>query len=121
MKLKEKARQLHNEIYVLYLCFRDPRVPWYAKAFIITLVAYALSPIDLIPDFIPVLGYIDDVIIIAAGVYLASKMIPRQVREEHRQKVISGEISGRSNWVAAGVVVLVWLLVLFLAVKIIWL
>lgn len=121
MKWKEKARQLKTEVYVLYLSFKDPRVPWYAKAFVILIVAYALSPVDLIPDFIPVLGYVDDLILIPAGIYLALKMIPREVLEELRQRAKSEKISSKSGWVATAVIVLIWLLVLYLIIKSIWL
>ena len=85
-KLKSWAKQLKQEIYTLYLAYKDPRVPWYAKAFIFCVVGYALSPIDLIPDFIPVLGYLDDIVILPLGIALALKMIPSQVLTECRQK-----------------------------------
>jgi uncharacterized membrane protein YkvA (DUF1232 family) len=121
MKWKEKARQLKTEVYVLYLALRDPRTPWYAKALAVIIVAYALSPIDLIPDFIPVLGYLDDLILIPAGIYLALKMIPKEVLEEHRQKAKSEAIARKSRWVVAILIILIWLLVLYLIIKIIWL
>lgn len=121
MKWREKARQLRNEVYVLYLAFRDPRVPWYARAFIIAIIAYALSPVDLIPDFIPVLGYLDDLIIIPAGIYLALKMVPREVRDEYREKAKTVKITGGGKWIAAVVIVLIWLLVVYLITKAIWL
>jgi len=79
---KEKAKKLKTEIYALYLAYRDPRVPWYAKAFIAAIVGYVLCLLDLIPDFIPVLGYVDDIILIPAGITLAIKMIPQDVLEE---------------------------------------
>jgi uncharacterized membrane protein YkvA (DUF1232 family) len=80
--LKQKARNLKNEIYILYLAYRDPRVPWYAKAFMLAIVAYFLNPIDLIPDFVPVLGYLDDLIIVPGGIFLALKIIPKDITEE---------------------------------------
>ena len=79
--LREKAKQLKTDVYALYLAYKDPRVPWYAKAFMALIIGYALSPIDLIPDFIPVLGYLDDLIIIPAGISLSLKMIPKEVLE----------------------------------------
>jgi len=85
--LKEKANQLKNETYALYLAFKDPRVPWYAKVLIAAIVSYTLSPIDLIPDFIPVIGYADDLILVPAGIYLVLKMIPEEVLEECRKKL----------------------------------
>ncbi len=117
MKWKEKARRLQDEVYVLYLSFKDPRVPWYAKVFIITIIAYALSPIDLIPDFIPVLGYLDDLIIIPAGVYLALKMVPGEIREEYRQKARGTKISSRARWAAAAVIAVIWALALYLVIE----
>jgi len=118
MKWKEKARQLKTEVYVLYLALRDPRTTWYAKALVAVIIAYALSPIDLIPDFIPVLGYLDDLILIPAGIYLALKMIPGEVLEEYRQKARSESISSKSRWVAAAFIILVWLLVIFLIIRV---
>ena len=117
---REKTRQLRNEVYALYLAFRDQRVPWYAKAFLVVIVAYALSPIDLIPDFIPVLGYVDDLVLIPAGIYLALKMIPGEVLEEYRQKARSQTMASKSKWVASAIIILIWLLILFLIIKIIW-
>ena len=76
-KIKAKATQLKREIVALYLAGRDPRTPWYAKAMIAAVVAYALSPIDLIPDFIPILGYLDDLVLLPIGIWLAIRMIPR--------------------------------------------
>ena len=117
---REKARQLRTEVYALYLAFRDQRVPWYAKAFVILIVAYALSPIDLIPDFIPVLGYFDDLILIPAGIYIALKMIPKEVLQECRQRAKSELIVTKSKWVAAAIIILIWLLVVYLILRLIW-
>ena len=117
---REKSRQLRTEVYALYLAFRDQRVPWYAKAFVVMIVAYALSPIDLIPDFIPVLGYIDDLVLIPAGIYLALKMIPKEVLEECRQRAVSEPITTKSKWVAAVIIILIWLLVVYLILRLIW-
>jgi len=114
---KEKAKQLKTDTYALYLAYKDPRVPWYAKVFIAAIVAYALSPIDLIPDFIPVLGYLDDLIIIPAGISLSLKMIPKEVLEECREKAKSEPISDRSKWIVAFIIVLIWLLVAYLILK----
>ncbi|MBW2593083.1 MAG: DUF1232 domain-containing protein [Deltaproteobacteria bacterium] len=85
-KLRTWAKQLKQEIYTLYFAYKDPRVPWFAKVFIFCVVGYALSPIDLIPDFIPVLGYLDDIILLPLGIALALKMIPSAVLTECRQK-----------------------------------
>ena len=121
MDWKEKIRRLHEEIYILYLALRDPRVKWPVKALAIAIVAYALSPVDLIPDFIPLLGYMDDLVILPAGIYLVRKMISREILEEYRQKAMSAPVAGKSRWIAAGLVIAVWMAALFLIVKIIWL
>jgi uncharacterized membrane protein YkvA (DUF1232 family) len=118
--LKQKAEKLKTETYALYLAYRDPRVPWYVKVFIAVIVGYALSPIDLIPDFIPVLGYVDDLVIIPVGVFLALRMIPGQVLEECRKKAISEPISSKAKWVAMSIIIVVWLLVIYLLFKLIW-
>ena len=121
MKWKDKVKQLKTDLYVLFLALKDRRTPWYVKTFVGVIIAYALSPVDLIPDFIPVLGYLDDLIIVPAGLYLALKMIPAEVVREYRQKVGDKPIESRTRWVAAAVVVLIWLLVLYLIIKAIWL
>ena len=83
-KLRIRAKQIKSETLALYLAYRDPRTPLHAKIFAACVVAYAFSPIDLIPDFIPVLGYLDDVILVPLGIVLAIKMIPHEVMEESR-------------------------------------
>jgi len=83
---KRRAGQLKAEVYALYLACKDPRVPWYAKALTAAVVCQALSPIDLIPDFIPVLGYLDDLLLVPLGIALALKMIPEDVMDECREQ-----------------------------------
>lgn len=82
--LKHKAKQLKRETYAIYLACKDPRVPWYAKYLAAVVLAYAFSPIDLIPDFIPVIGYLDDLIILPTGIWLVLKMIPPDVYDSPR-------------------------------------
>src|ERR671933_1645183 len=82
--LRRRARLLKRDTYALYLAARDPRTPWYAKVLAAVVVAYALSPLDLIPDFIPVLGYLDDLLIVPAGIALAVKLVPAPVMAECR-------------------------------------
>jgi uncharacterized membrane protein YkvA (DUF1232 family) len=106
---KQRARQLKLETYTLYLAYKDPRVPWYARLFAACVVAYAFSPIDLIPDLIPVLGYLDDLILVPLGIALAVKMIPQPVLAECREKAQAALMEGKPvNWVAAGVIIAVW-------------
>ena len=108
---KQRAGQLRTEIYALYLAYKDPRVPWYAKLLAACVVGYALSPIDLIPDPIPVLGYLDDLVLVPLGVALVLKMVPKPVMTECRKK--AREVMGQgkpTNRVAAGIIVAIWLL-----------
>ena len=112
-----KAKELKQETYALYLAFRDPRVPWYARLLVAAVVAYAFSPIDLIPDFIPVLGYVDDLLLVPVGIALALKMVPEAVMDECRHKAQEVMAQGRpTNWVAAGVIVVIWVLCIALVV-----
>jgi uncharacterized membrane protein YkvA (DUF1232 family) len=82
--LHQWARGIKRDVHALYLASRDPRVPWYAKAAALCVAAYALSPIDLIPDFVPVLGYVDDVILVPLGILLVVRLIPEEILAEHR-------------------------------------
>ena len=117
---KQKARLLKQEIYALYLAYRDPRVPLHAKIFAACVVGYAFSPIDLIPDPIPILGYLDDLVLIPLGISLAKKMIPAEVMAESRVKASQVLEQGKPvNWVAAGVIVAIWLCLAALAVVVI--
>lgn len=114
---KQQARQLKAETYSLHLAFRDPRVAWYARLFVAAVVAYAFSPIDLIPDFVPVVGYVDDLLLVPVGISLALKMVPEAVMDECRQKAQEVMAQGRpTNWVAAGVIVVIWILCIALGV-----
>jgi len=107
---KGRARQLKTEVYALYLAYKDPRTPWYAKVFTALVVGYAFSPIDLIPDPIPILGYLDDLVLIPLGAYLAVKMIPPKVMEESRVRAKEVIAQGKPvNKVAAAVIVLIWI------------
>jgi uncharacterized membrane protein YkvA (DUF1232 family) len=93
-QLKQRARELNREVFALFLAVRHPRTPWYAKVLLIAIVAYALSPIDLVPDFLPVIGLLDDVILLPLGIALALKMIPGAVIEECRGRVAAGALDG---------------------------
>ena len=104
--LKARAKQLEKETYALYLAYRDPRVPWYAKAFAAFVVAHTVSPIDLIPDFIPVIGYLDDLIITPLGLFLALRMIPPEVMAQAREQAALASAEGRTNTRAGIAIVL---------------
>jgi len=117
---KQRARQLKTEVYAIYLAYRDPRVPWYARLFAACVVGYAFSPIDLIPDPIPVLGYLDDLVLVPLCIALAVKMIPPPVMAECREKAREVMRQGKPvNWVAAGIIVAIWLLLAAVAVFIV--
>jgi len=108
--LRERARSLKAETYTLYLVVRDPRTPWLAKLIAGAVVAYALSPIDLIPDFIPILGYLDDLVLLPMGIWLAIKLVPPEVIRDCRLKAeASTGAAGPINHKAAVVIALVWL------------
>jgi uncharacterized membrane protein YkvA (DUF1232 family) len=115
---KARARALKRDTYALYLACRDPRVPWYAKALAAAVVAYALSPIDLIPDFVPVLGYLDDLLLVPLGLALALRLIPAPVMAECRREATARlGAGGRRPYsrVGAVAIVVVWLLLAGLA------
>lgn len=108
--LKEVARKLKKETYAIYLASTDQRVPWYARVLAGVTVAYAFSPIDLIPDFIPILGYLDDLIIVPLGIWLVLKMIPPQVLTECREQAAAEIERGKQiNPTAAAVIIAIWI------------
>lgn len=106
--LKQWARALKRDVVALWIAGRDRRVPWHAKAVAAAVAAYALSPIDLIPDFIPVLGYLDDLILVPLGIALAVRLIPPKLMAEFRAEATRRESLPRSRAAAAGIVAL-WL------------
>ena len=108
--LKERALGLKAETYALYLAARHPGTPWYAKLLVAAIVAYALSPVDLIPDFVPILGYLDELILIPLGIALAVRMIPSSILEECRARSQETLLSGKSVGRVAGlVIVAIWI------------
>jgi uncharacterized membrane protein YkvA (DUF1232 family) len=108
---KDRAQALKREAYALYLACRDPRTPWYGRALAAWVVGYAFSPIDLIPDFIPVLGYLDDLILVPLGIALVLKVIPSEVMTECREKAAAVMTQDKpTNWIAAGFIAAIWIL-----------
>ena len=106
---KQKAKQLKREIHAVYLAMKDPRTPWYARALAAIIVGYAFSPIDLIPDPIPVLGYLDDLVLLPLGIVLLVKIIPAEVMLECRTKAaVSATAKKPKNWVAGGIIIAIW-------------
>ena len=110
-KLMAWSKRIKRNTYALYLACRDPRVPWYAKLFGAIVVAYALSPVDLIPDFIPILGYLDDLILLPLGIALAIRMIPKAVMEDCYERAGSVIAGAKKNWIAGGIVIAMWIAV----------
>jgi uncharacterized membrane protein YkvA (DUF1232 family) len=108
-RLRQWARTVKRDVLMLYLAAHDPRVPWYAKAVAACVAAYACSPIDFIPDFIPVLGYLDDVIIVPLGIVLAVRLIPPALREEHRRAAIEQSQQRPTSYVGAAIILMIWL------------
>jgi uncharacterized membrane protein YkvA (DUF1232 family) len=118
---KERAEELEAETYALYLAYRDSRTPWYARLWAALVLGYALSPIDLIPDFIPVIGYLDDLVIVPLGVLIALKLIPAPVMAESRAKAKEIVASGLPvNRAAAVIIALIWIAAIILTGVVVW-
>jgi len=116
-KLKRRAQVLKRDAYALTIAVRDPRVPWYARVFLGLVVAHTFSPIDLIPDFVPVLGYLDDLIITPLGIALALKMIPPEAMADARRQSEEWMQQGKPVSRAGAILVIsVWLVVLTILV-----
>jgi uncharacterized membrane protein YkvA (DUF1232 family) len=114
--LQDRARKLKTEVTALYYAARHPHTPWYAKLFIVAIVAYALSPIDLIPDFIPVLGFLDEILLLPFAIVLAVKLVPRAVMDECRARAAAGRLIGtREGRIGAAFIVLLWITLIVLA------
>jgi uncharacterized membrane protein YkvA (DUF1232 family) len=111
--LKNRAVALKREAYALYIAARDPRVPWYARVFMGLVLAHTFSPIDLIPDFIPVLGYLDDLIVVPLGIALALKMIPAEVMIDARRQAEELLRQGKPISRAGAIMVIaIWLIII---------
>jgi uncharacterized membrane protein YkvA (DUF1232 family) len=107
-KIKTWARMLKREVHAIYLATQSPRVPWYTKWLALAVVGYALSPIDLIPDFIPVLGYLDDLIIVPLGIWLVLSLIPEEVMTACRARADEA-VMGPHGKIAAIVIIAIWI------------
>ena len=119
-KMKQQAHRLKAETFTLYLAARHPATPWLAKLLIACVVAYAFSPIDLIPDFIPVIGYLDDLVIVPLGIALAIKTVPPGVLADCRSRAQESMQHARPvSRVAGAVIVLVWLAMATLCIRLI--
>ena len=118
-KLKSRARALKQEAFAVYLAAKDSRTPWYAKAVAFITIAYALSPIDLIPDFIPILGYLDDLLIVPAGIALAIRLIPAEVLEDARETVATQGVGRSVGYIGAAIIIIIWILAIIWSVSMI--
>jgi uncharacterized membrane protein YkvA (DUF1232 family) len=114
-KLRAQSERLKRDLTAMYLAARDPRTPWYAKVVLGCVVAYALSPIDLIPDFIPILGYLDDVLLLPLGIYIAINLIPPEILNQCRAKAAAMNRTLPRSWRAAVSIALLWFIALALA------
>lgn len=118
---KKRVAQLKLEMYALYLAYRDPRTPWHAKLLLMLLLGYAFSPIDLIPDFIPILGYLDDLILLPLGIALALRMVPRDVMAECRERAQQAASAGRpTSRIAAAIIIAIWVVLAAASAVIVW-
>ncbi len=117
---QQRAQELKTEARVVYLSMRDPRTPWYAKALAACVLGYLFSPIDLIPDFLPVIGHLDDLIVVSAGLLLGSKLIPTAVIAEHRETAHTAAMDEEPNWIAAAVILTIWVAIVLLAASFLW-
>jgi uncharacterized membrane protein YkvA (DUF1232 family) len=117
-RLKTWARAIKRDVIALWLAARDPRVPWYAKAVAASVAAYALSPIDVIPDFVPIIGYLDDLLIVPLGIMVAVKLIPKPIMDQLRVMALEQRKPSSKAGVAA--VVLIWLAAIALTLWFVW-
>ena len=118
-KLKTKTKSIKRDIFILVEAYKHPNTPLYVKMLALIIVAYAFSPIDLIPDFIPILGYLDDIILIPLGIMLVLKLIPKDVLQECRIHAEKAEKVKRKNWIAGTIIVLLWVGILLWVVSLV--
>lgn len=112
-KIKEKAKKLKTELVVLHLAYQHPKTPWTAKTLIILMIGYALSPIDLIPDFIPVIGLLDDFILLPIGIYWVIKMIPKNVLKESSIQAETYQWDKKKSLTAGLIIGIIWIIILY--------
>ncbi len=117
-ELKKKAKELKKSIVTLSVALQHKRTPWYAKVVLFFVVSYALSPIDLIPDFIPVLGLLDDLLLLPLGIALGTKLIPEDIWQECRHIAENQSISSKKNWLIGGLIILTWLILIIILANI---
>ncbi|GAB2764556.1 MULTISPECIES: YkvA family protein [Bacteria] len=111
-RLKDWAKRLKRDLFALQIAVSEDLVPWYVKGIILFTVGYALSPIDLIPDFIPVIGLLDDLLILPGLIWLAIRLIPQDVMEYCRREAEIRPMKKRKNWIAGILILLIWIVIL---------
>ncbi len=116
-KIRDWAKKLKLQLVIIYLVSKDDRTPWYAKWLIYLTLAYALSPIDLIPDFIPVIDFLDDLILLPIGIYLAISLTPKSVYEDARINASTYHWSPRKNWFGFTLIIIIWIVIAILIVN----
>jgi uncharacterized membrane protein YkvA (DUF1232 family) len=110
---RQWARRLRLEAFTLFFAYRNPRTPWYAKLWAAIVVAYAFSPIDLIPDFVPIIGYLDDLVLIPLGIAVAARLIPKDIWKESRNFArVRTDSKKPVNWIAGSIVIAIWVALL---------
>lgn len=117
--IKNRAQNIRNEITTIYYAYRNPETKLLPKIIIIIALGYALSPVDLIPDFIPVIGYLDDLIIIPALISLSIKLIPEKIINESREKALKQPVVLKKNYFSASLFILIWIILIFIIIKIV--
>jgi uncharacterized membrane protein YkvA (DUF1232 family) len=117
---KVRVRQIKNETYALAGAARDPRVPWPARLFALLALGYVLSPIDLIPDFIPIIGYLDDLVLVPFFILIARRLIPSDVLAEHRERARARENDNHRGRTAAVVIVTIWIVAVLVVALLLW-
>jgi uncharacterized membrane protein YkvA (DUF1232 family) len=110
---RKELKKIKEDIFVIAEAYKHPETPFYIKVFAMIVVAYAFSPIDLIPDFIPIIGYLDDLILVPLGIAILLKLIPDHVIQDSREKVAAAGKIKKKNWIAGTVIILLWVLFLF--------
>lgn len=115
--MKNKVKNIKRKLKILYLFYKDPAIPLIKKIPVIILLGYALSPIDLIPDFIPILGYLDDYVILPIGIYFCYKLIPQTKLKEYEEMIEKQDLSLKKNWTSGIIILLIYLMVLEILLK----
>lgn len=115
--MKNKVKNIKRKLKILYLFYKDPNIPLIRKLPIIILLGYALSPIDLIPDFIPILGYLDDYVILPIGIYFCYKLIPQDKLKKYEEIIEKQDLPLKKNWISGAIILLIWISILGILLK----